>query len=50
MATPKGRESQGRDPKGRHLPRPHDFSEVQISVRARSPGVRLEGPARHVKA
>ena len=39
MATPKGLESQGRDPQGRHLPRPHDFSEVQISVRARSPVV-----------
>ena len=45
MTTPQGREPQ--DPKGRHLPRPHDSSELHISGRARpvapGSGVRTTG-------
>ena len=47
MTNPKGREPQ--DPKGRHLPRPHDSSELHISGRARpvapGSGVRTTGLA-----
>ena len=35
MTNPQGREPLGRDPKGRHLPRPHDSSELLSSGRAR---------------
>ena len=49
MTNPQGREPHDRDPKGRHLPRPHDSPELFSSGRARhvtpGSGVRTTGLA-----
>ena len=49
MTNPQGREPHDRDPKGRHLPRPHDSPELFSSGRARhvtpGSGVRTAGLA-----